>query len=72
MMGNYKNNKDNNLAAAAAHTLLMADTVIGIESLICGEIWGSYGSDVKHYCHLGFLWESLETLLSSGVLMGVT
>jgi len=55
MMGNYKNNKDNNLAAvaAAAHTLLMADTVISIESSICGEIWGSYGSNLEHHCHLG-------------------
>lgn len=49
-MGNYKNDDENNFAAAAAHTLLMADTVISIESSVCGEIWGSYGSDLEHYC----------------------
>jgi len=54
MMGNYKNNKDNDwAAAAAAQTLPMADTVICIESSICGEIWSYYGSDLEHYCHLG-------------------
>jgi len=45
MMGNYKNNKDNSLGAAA-HTFPMADTVISTESSICGEIWGSYESDL--------------------------
>ena len=40
-MGNYKYNKDKSWAAAAAQTLLTADTVIGTASPCCGEIWGS-------------------------------
>ena len=44
MMGNYKNDEDNNLAAAAAHTLLMADTVISLLLLIWGISWLNHGN----------------------------